>query len=140
MCIAGKKLSLELGGKSPVIVFDDADLDATIEGVVDAIFFNQGQVCPPACCCVRGRAWACFCVCFCVCVFVSVLHCIGFVPPVCVDLQQLRVYGRCLVPTQVCSAGSRLLIQETVFDKFVAKVRCTTRAHESKQAGRQANE
>ncbi|EGD81126.1 retinaldehyde dehydrogenase [Salpingoeca rosetta] len=62
----GKKLSLELGGKSPVIVFDDADLDGTIEGVIDAIFFNQGQV---------------------------------------------------------CSAGSRLLIQEPVFDKFVAKLK-----------------
>ena len=41
----GKKISLELGGKSPVIVFDDADLDAAVEGVVDAIWFNQGQVC-----------------------------------------------------------------------------------------------
>ncbi len=41
----GKKLSLELGGKSPFIVFDDADLDSAVEGVVDAIWFNQGQVC-----------------------------------------------------------------------------------------------
>ncbi|HSJ09444.1 MAG TPA: aldehyde dehydrogenase family protein [Longimicrobiales bacterium] len=41
----GKKLSLELGGKSPFIVFDDADLDSVVEGVVDAIWFNQGQVC-----------------------------------------------------------------------------------------------
>jgi aldehyde dehydrogenase (NAD+) len=42
---SGKKLSLELGGKSPFIVFEDADLDGAIEGVVDAIWFNQGQVC-----------------------------------------------------------------------------------------------
>jgi aldehyde dehydrogenase (NAD+) len=41
----GKKLSLELGGKSPFVVFDDADLDSAVEGVVDAIWFNQGQVC-----------------------------------------------------------------------------------------------
>src|SRR5665213_2185842 len=40
-----KKLSLELGGKSPFIVFDDADLDSTVEGLVDGIWFNQGQVC-----------------------------------------------------------------------------------------------
>jgi len=42
---SGKKLSLELGGKSPFIVFEDADLDAVVEGVVDAIWFNQGEVC-----------------------------------------------------------------------------------------------
>ncbi len=42
---SGVKLSLELGGKSPFIVFDDADLDSVVEGVVDAIWFNQGQVC-----------------------------------------------------------------------------------------------
>lgn len=42
---SGKKLSLELGGKSPFIVFEDADLDSVVEGVVDAIWFNQGQVC-----------------------------------------------------------------------------------------------
>ncbi len=42
---SGKKLSLELGGKSPFIVFPDADLDSAVEGVVDAIWFNQGQVC-----------------------------------------------------------------------------------------------
>jgi aldehyde dehydrogenase (NAD+) len=42
---SGKKLSLELGGKSPFIVFEDADLDGAVEGVVDAIWFNQGQVC-----------------------------------------------------------------------------------------------
>jgi aldehyde dehydrogenase (NAD+) len=40
-----KKLSLELGGKSPFVVFDDADLDSAVEGLVDAIWFNQGQVC-----------------------------------------------------------------------------------------------
>jgi aldehyde dehydrogenase (NAD+) len=40
-----KKLSLELGGKSPFIVFDDADLDSAVEGLVDAIWLNQGQVC-----------------------------------------------------------------------------------------------
>lgn len=42
---SGKKLSLELGGKSPFIVFADADIDAAVEGVVDAIWFNQGEVC-----------------------------------------------------------------------------------------------
>ena len=42
---SGKSLTLELGGKSPFIVFDDADLDSAVEGVVDAIWFNQGQVC-----------------------------------------------------------------------------------------------
>jgi aldehyde dehydrogenase (NAD+) len=40
-----KRLSLELGGKSPYIVFEDADLDSTVEGLVDGIWFNQGQVC-----------------------------------------------------------------------------------------------
>jgi aldehyde dehydrogenase (NAD+) len=40
-----KKLSLELGGKSPFIVYENADLDAAVEGLVDAIWFNQGQVC-----------------------------------------------------------------------------------------------
>lgn len=63
---SGKKLSLELGGKSPFIVFDDADLDAAVEGLVDSIWFNQGQV---------------------------------------------------------CCAGSRLLVQESVQDKFLAKLR-----------------
>ncbi|MCV0397901.1 MAG: aldehyde dehydrogenase family protein [Rhizobiaceae bacterium] len=48
---SGKKLSLELGGKSPFIVFDTADLDAAVEGVVDAIWFNQGEVC-----CAGSRA------------------------------------------------------------------------------------
>ena len=42
---SGKALTLELGGKSPFIVFDDADIDSAVEGVVDAIWFNQGQVC-----------------------------------------------------------------------------------------------
>lgn len=42
---SGIKLTLELGGKSPFIVYDDADLDGAVEGLVDAIFFNQGQVC-----------------------------------------------------------------------------------------------
>ncbi|MBB4187101.1 aldehyde dehydrogenase (NAD+) [Sinorhizobium terangae] len=41
----GKSLTLELGGKSPFIIFDDADIDGAVEGVVDAIWFNQGQVC-----------------------------------------------------------------------------------------------
>ncbi len=41
----GKKLSLELGGKSPFLVFEGADLDSAVEGLVDAIWFNQGQVC-----------------------------------------------------------------------------------------------
>ena len=62
----GKKISLELGGKSPVIVYDSADLDSAVESVVDAIWFNQGQV---------------------------------------------------------CSAGSKLLVQQPVFDKFIAKLK-----------------
>lgn len=48
---SGKKLSLELGGKSPFIVFENADIDAAVEGVVDAIWFNQGEVC-----CAGSRA------------------------------------------------------------------------------------
>merc|ERR1719409_5059 len=63
---SGKKMSLELGGKSANIIFDTADLDAAVEGVIDAIFFNQGQV---------------------------------------------------------CSAGSRLLIQDTVYDVVIAKLK-----------------
>ena len=63
---SGKRLSLELGGKSPFIVFDDADQNAAIEGVVDAIWFNQGQV---------------------------------------------------------CCAGSRLLVQESIADRFLEKLR-----------------
>ncbi len=42
---SGKRLSLELGGKSPALVFADADLDAAVEGLVDSIFFNQGETC-----------------------------------------------------------------------------------------------
>ena len=42
---SNKKLTMELGGKSPFIVFEEADLDSAVEGVVDAIWFNQGQVC-----------------------------------------------------------------------------------------------
>jgi len=45
-----KKVSLELGGKSPNIVFDDADLDRAISGAAGAIFFNHGQ-----CCCAGSR-------------------------------------------------------------------------------------
>jgi aldehyde dehydrogenase (NAD+) len=63
---SGKKLSLELGGKSPFVVFEDADLDGAIEGVVDAIWFNQGQV---------------------------------------------------------CCAGSRLLVQENIADRFISKLK-----------------
>lgn len=62
----GKALTLELGGKSPFIVFDDADLDSAVEGLVDAIWFNQGEV---------------------------------------------------------CCGGSRLLIQESISEKFIAKVK-----------------
>ncbi|MCP2337084.1 aldehyde dehydrogenase family protein [Actinomadura rupiterrae] len=40
-----KKLTLELGGKAANIVFDDAPLDQAVEGIVNAIFFNQGHVC-----------------------------------------------------------------------------------------------
>src|SRR5437868_7411710 len=40
-----KRLSLELGGKSPFVIFDDADLDSAVEGLVDGIWLNQGQVC-----------------------------------------------------------------------------------------------
>lgn len=63
---SGKRLSLELGGKSPFVVFDSADLDAAVEGVVNAIYFNQGQV---------------------------------------------------------CSAGSRLIVQENIAESFVAKIK-----------------
>jgi len=41
----GKKLTLELGGKSAFIVFEDADLDSVVEGLVDSIWYNQGEVC-----------------------------------------------------------------------------------------------
>ena len=40
-----KKVTLELGGKSPNVIYDDADIDTAIAGAADAIFFNQGQVC-----------------------------------------------------------------------------------------------
>jgi aldehyde dehydrogenase (NAD+) len=63
---AGKGLSLELGGKSPYLVFEGADLDSAVEGLVDAIWFNQGQV---------------------------------------------------------CCAGSRLLVQESIEDKFIKKLK-----------------
>ena len=61
-----KSLTLELGGKSPFIVCSDADLDSAVEGIVDAIWLNQGEV---------------------------------------------------------CCAGSRLLVQESIADTFLAKVR-----------------
>lgn len=48
-----KRVSLELGGKSPSIVFDDADLEVAAEGVANAIFFNHGQ-----CCCAGSRIFA----------------------------------------------------------------------------------
>jgi aldehyde dehydrogenase (NAD+) len=63
---SGKKLSLELGGKSPFVVFEDADIEAAVEGVVDAVWFNQGQV---------------------------------------------------------CCAGTRLLVQEGIYDRFIAKLK-----------------
>jgi phenylacetaldehyde dehydrogenase len=47
-----KKVSLELGGKSPNIVFADADLDTAIQGAASAIFFNHGQ-----CCCAGSRLY-----------------------------------------------------------------------------------
>ncbi|QBG49001.1 aldehyde dehydrogenase family protein [Verrucomicrobia bacterium S94] len=60
-----KKISLELGGKSPCVVFEDADMDAAVDWALFAIFANQGQV---------------------------------------------------------CSAGSRLLLQESIHDEFVEKL------------------
>src|SRR5438477_2074418 len=45
-----KRVSLELGGKSPNVIFADADLDAAVEGAYFALFFNQGQ-----CCCAGSR-------------------------------------------------------------------------------------
>jgi phenylacetaldehyde dehydrogenase len=47
-----KKVSLELGGKSPNVVFEDADLDSAIAGAASAIFFNHGQ-----CCCAGSRLY-----------------------------------------------------------------------------------
>ncbi len=46
-----RPLTLELGGKSPFIVFEDADLDSAVEGAVRAIWYNQGEVC-----CAGSRA------------------------------------------------------------------------------------
>src|SRR5262249_33371825 len=40
-----KKVTLELGGKSPNVVFADADMDAAVQGAANAIFFNHGQCC-----------------------------------------------------------------------------------------------
>ena len=40
-----KKLSLELGGKNPTLVFADADLDEAVDGALRAAFSNQGQIC-----------------------------------------------------------------------------------------------
>ena len=48
-----KKVSLELGGKSPTIVFGDADIEAAIPGAASATFFNHGQ-----CCCAGSRLYA----------------------------------------------------------------------------------
>ncbi|HSZ42160.1 MAG TPA: aldehyde dehydrogenase family protein [Trebonia sp.] len=46
MCaVSGKRLTLELGGTATNIVFDDADVDQAVEGIVNGIFFNQGHVC-----------------------------------------------------------------------------------------------
>jgi aldehyde dehydrogenase (NAD+) len=70
-----KRVSLELGGKSPNVVFADADLDAAIEGAYFGLFFNQGQ-----CCC----------------------------------------------------AGSRLFVEEKVYDEFVEKI---TRKAKARQVG-----
>ena len=47
-----KKVSLELGGKSPNIIFGDADLETAIPGAANAIFFNHGQ-----CCCAGSRLY-----------------------------------------------------------------------------------
>ena len=47
-----KKVSLELGGKSPNVVFGDADVEAAIAGAASAIFFNHGQ-----CCCAGSRLY-----------------------------------------------------------------------------------
>ena len=60
-----KRVSLELGGKSPNVVFADADLDAAVEGAYFGLFFNQGQC---------------------------------------------------------CTAGSRLFVQESIYEEFVAKM------------------
>jgi aldehyde dehydrogenase (NAD+) len=41
----GKRLTLELGGKSPNIIFEDASIDQAVEGIIEGIYFNQGHVC-----------------------------------------------------------------------------------------------
>lgn len=64
-----KKIGLELGGKSPNVIFADADLDAAVEWAMIGIFFNQGEV---------------------------------------------------------CAAGSRIIIEETIHDQFVAKLKAKT--------------
>jgi phenylacetaldehyde dehydrogenase len=51
-----KKVSLELGGKSPNIIFSDADINAAIAGAAQGIFFNQGEVCCVAACTWRKTA------------------------------------------------------------------------------------
>ncbi len=43
--VGGKRLTLELGGKSPNIIFEDASIDQAIEGIIEGIYFNQGHVC-----------------------------------------------------------------------------------------------
>jgi phenylacetaldehyde dehydrogenase len=48
-----KKVTLELGGKSPAVIFPDADLERAIPGTASAIFFNHGQ-----CCCAGSRLFA----------------------------------------------------------------------------------
>ena len=68
-----KKVTLELGGKSPVLVFDDADLDQTVNWVALGILFNQGQD---------------------------------------------------------CTAGSRLFVQESIYDKFMPKLISAFKAHQ----------
>ncbi len=62
----GKKVTLELGGKAANIIFDDAPIDAAVEGIINGIYFNQGHV---------------------------------------------------------CCAGSRLFVQETVYDEVLAKLK-----------------
>ena len=47
-----KKVTLELGGKSPAVVFPDAKIDRAIQGTASAIFFNHGQ-----CCCAGSRLY-----------------------------------------------------------------------------------
>lgn len=102
----GKKLSLELGGKSPIVVFDTADLDSTVEGIVMAIWFNQGQV--------RLRRALKITKCF-TC-RKNLQRCVPHV---------YSCYSRYFLHLihQVCSAGSRLLVQETVAEKLIHKLK-----------------